>query len=85
MEGFNKNKFSFRELTMNSNGKQSGSGFLGVLSGLVGLFSFVALTFGYFFQLPNTLEMMTNVILLMGISSTLLGIRKISGNNKPQN
>ena len=81
---FDKNKFSFKELTMNANGKQSGSGFIGVITGLIACTGILATMVGYFLNLPNTLEVMGILLKLFGIVALLLGVRKVSsifGNN----
>jgi len=74
--GFNKNKFSIKELSMNENGKQSGSGFIGVYLGLIAGAAFVATMFGYFLKIPETINAMSNVIQLVFAASLLLGVRK---------
>jgi hypothetical protein len=79
MNNFDPKKFVFHELFTNTNGKQSSSGFIGVLCGLVGLTAFLACVVGYFLQIPNTLEVIGKTIELLGISCLLLGVRKVSG------
>jgi riboflavin transporter FmnP len=79
MGDFDRTKFSFKELTMNSSGKQSSSGFIGLCLGLTGAICFIAATVGYFLQIPNTLEVMGEVINLIAAASLLLGVRKVAG------
>jgi len=76
---FRKDKFTFKELTMNNNGKQSGSGFVGVILGLIAGASIIALMVGYFLNLPNTIEVMGKILELVAAATILLGIRKVSG------
>ena len=52
-----KSKFVLSETFNNKDGKTSGSGFIGVILGLIAAVSIIALMFGYFFQIPDTLEM----------------------------
>jgi hypothetical protein len=76
---FNKSKFVFSETFNNANGKTSGTGFIGVILGLVGSVSFVGAMIGYYFNLPNTLEVMGYVLQVIAASAVLMGVRKISG------
>ena len=78
MSKFDKNKFVFHETFTNSSGKTSGSGFVGVVLGLIAAASFIATMVGYFLQLPNTLEVMKLVINLVFSAALLLGVRKVS-------
>jgi hypothetical protein len=75
---FDKTKFSFKEITMNSNGKQSATGFIGVILGLVAAVSFMAAMVGYFLEIPNTIEVMAQMLKLIAASTVLLGVRKIA-------
>jgi hypothetical protein len=77
--GFNKSKFVFSETFNNADGKTSGSGFIGVILGLVGALSFLAAMGGYFYNLPNTLEVMNSVVQLILIAAALMGARKLTG------
>ena len=77
--GFDKSKFRFSETFNISDGKTSGSGFVGVLLGLIGGFGFVCGTFGYFFSLENTIEYLGLVIQLIAASAILMGARKVAG------
>jgi len=79
MDAFRKDQFSFKELTMNSNGKQSGSGFIGLIMGLVASVSAVAIVIGWWIGISNAIEMMEKVIQLGLLSAALLGVRKLSG------
>jgi hypothetical protein len=77
---FDPKKFVFHETFTNQNGKQSGSGFVGVILCLVGAAAFIAAMVGYFLQIPNTLEIMGKILELVAAATILLGVRKISGN-----
>ncbi len=79
-ERFNSKKFVFHETFTNINGKSSGSGFIGVMLGLVAAAAIIALVVGYFLQLPNTVEVLGKILELVGFVIVLLGVRKISGN-----
>ena len=74
---FNRNKFSFQELITNSNGKNSGSGLAGFCIVVTGILFFASTIVGYWFRIPDTLEVMSNVIMFIGIGSALLGVRKV--------
>jgi hypothetical protein len=78
MSKFDKNKFVFHETFTNSSGKTSGSGFVGVILGIIAALSFIATMVGYFMQIPNTLEVMKIIINLVFSSALLLGVRKVS-------
>jgi len=73
---FDKNKFTWKELTMNQDGKQSASGFIGVYLGIIAGASFIGTMFGYFLKIPGTVEVMNNIIQLVFATSLLLGVRK---------
>lgn len=76
---FNKDRFRFQELYINSDtGKSSGSGFCGVWGFLVSLLVMVAAAIAYFLKLPFAGELMGNVIIVLGICSALLGVRKLA-------
>jgi zinc transporter ZupT len=66
------------ELFKNTNGKFSSSGFIGVILGIVAALSFVAAMVGYFLELPNTVEVMGEMLKLVAASTVLLGVRKIT-------
>ena len=80
MAQFNGEKFVFHELFTNVNGKQSGSGFIGVVMGLAAVLVIVGVTVGWFLEMPDSVTMMGKAMDLALISAALLGIRKISGN-----
>ena len=77
-----KYKQLFKELYINSySGKASGSGFIGIILGLVGAFSFILTIIGYFLSLPQTVEVQENIIVIITISAALMGVRKWAGTN----
>jgi len=75
---FDANKFRFKETFTNTNGKTSGSGFIGVILGLVAAVSFIAAMVGYFLEVPNTIEVMSQMLKLIAASTVLLGVRKLA-------
>jgi len=79
MSRFDRKKFVFHETFMNNTGKTSGSGFVGVILGLIGGGSFIATMVGYFLQLPNTVSVMGQILALIAAATILLGVRKVSG------
>ncbi len=83
--GYNKSKFRFSETFNNTDGKTSGSGFMGVIAGLTFVLGSLVLIAGWWFGKPNVLEMFDKILQIGLLSSVLLGVRKISGtinNNK---
>lgn len=77
MSEFDKNRFVFHEtFTNTTTGKSSGSGFIGVLLGIIAGISFIATMVGYFLQIPNTIDVMQQIIALIAIAGALLGVRK---------
>jgi len=83
--GTNRHKFVFSELFNNTNGKTSGSGFIGVIMGLVGCLAFIAAIVGFFLELPETIPFMQQTIFFIGSATVLLGVRKLSGNSFKNN
>ena len=78
MSTFDANRFRFTETFTNTNGKTSGSGFIGVILGLVAAASFIATMVGYFLEIPNTIDVMEQILKLIAASTVLLGVRKIA-------
>ena len=68
---FDIEKFSFGQLTSNSNGKTCPSATLGFFTGVVGLLGFIAGVADKFMH--NSLDIVTQSIILLGIGATLLG------------
>ena len=77
-----KAKFVFSEVFNNSDGKTSGSGFIGVIMGLVGCLAFIAAIVGYFMKIPDTIPFMQQTIFFIGSATVLLGVRKFVGKGK---
>lgn len=69
------NKFSFAQMTSNSDGKTSGSGTLGVIAGLAAVLTFVYGVIDYSFISKNG-DIMTQSIVVLTIGAGLLGYRK---------
>jgi len=77
MSMYEKSKFRFSETFNNSNGKTSGSGFTGVILGLIGGVGFICGTFGYFLGVEETMLYMGEVLKLIAAATILLGVRKV--------
>lgn len=76
--GYDKSKFVFSETFNNKDGKTSGSGFIGVISGLVASAAFAAGVIGWYLEKPLIIEFLEQVIKFGGLSALLLGVRKAS-------
>jgi hypothetical protein len=79
MMGYNKSKFKFSETFNNKDGKTSGSGFIGVITGLVGTFLIFAGVFAFFFKYPEALGFLGLGLKVILISASLMGVRKVGG------
>lgn len=77
--GYNKSRFRFSETFNNTDGKTSGSGFIGVIMGLVATASFITVLVGWWLGKPEILDMFDKVLQLGLLSAALMGVRKISG------
>ena len=82
---YNRSKFVFSETFNNANGKTSGSGFTGVVLGLIAGIGVISCIIGYFFQLPNTLELLGEMLKLVAAVTISLGIRRLSGDFNSKN
>jgi len=80
-----KHEFKFTELFINKDGKTSGSGFIGILMGLIGCLAFVAAIVGFFLQLPDVIPFMQQTIFFIGAATVLLGVRKVWGKDVSEN
>ena len=69
------NKFSFAQMTSNSDGKTSGSGTMGVLMCTVGTLCFLLGAVDTAF-ITKTTDIMVQSIIFVGIGAALLGYRK---------
>lgn len=74
----NISKFSWAELFSNSDGKTSGSGFVGVIICLVGTLCFFLGCIDKMF-VSKGIDIITQSIVFVGIGATLLGARKFMG------
>jgi hypothetical protein len=79
MAKFNPKKFVFHELFTNTNGKQSGSGFIGLLMGVVSVIAFCVLIVGWWLNKPNVNEILEKILQFTLLATALLGVRKFSG------
>jgi hypothetical protein len=68
-------KFSFSQMTSNSNGKTSSSGTMGVLICTIGSFCFLLGTFDKMF-FGKDVDILIQSIIFVGIGAALLGYRK---------
>lgn len=71
-------KTNWIELIKNTGGKLSGSGFIGLLTGIVALGTFIAGTYLVFTSEKMGLDVMTTSAYLITIAGTLLGIRRFT-------
>lgn len=69
------NKFSFSQMTSNSDGKTSGSGTMGILICTVGSICFLMGCLDKMF-VSKDMDVITQSIVFVGIGSALLGYRK---------
>lgn len=72
-------KFSWSEMMANNTGKTSASGFTGVITILSGCLAFL---WGSFF---NHAEVLNQSVMVIGLGSALLGVRKITKENADNN
>ena len=69
------NKFSFAQLTSNSDGKTSGSGTMGILICTIGCLTFlIGCVDKIFFS--KDVDILVQTIIFTGIGAALLGVRK---------
>jgi len=73
-----KSKFRFSETFNNSDGKTSGSGFIGVLMGLIAILGFIAGSVGWFVGQEKVIDYLELVLQLGLLSAALMGVRKFS-------
>jgi len=76
---YNKSEFRFSETFNNSNGKTSGSGFIGVILGILTAASFSVAMAGWWVGKPDILDIFDKILQLGLLSTALLGVRKVSG------
>jgi hypothetical protein len=75
---FTDHRFRLSETFKNSSGKTSGSGFIGVLLGLVTAVCVLSLVVGWWLGVPGVIEVFEKVIQVGFLSACLLGVRKVS-------
>ena len=75
-----RSKFVIAELFNNEDGKTSGSGFIGILVGLIGCIAFLVALVGYLLNIPNTIDVMQQSSIFIGTASALLAARKFRAN-----
>ena len=89
MTSYEKSRFRFSETFNNSDGKTSGSAFIGVVLGLIAGFTWVSLpVLLIFFDVVDSnvaTEIMKQTINLVWASAALLGARKLAGSFKNNN
>lgn len=71
-------KVKLKEAFINRDGKCSASGVIGFALCVVGMISFAVTTYGYYTEIPNTIEAMKQIIILVGFGALLLGVRSHS-------
>ena len=76
------NKFSFAQMTSNSDGKTSGSGTMGILICTVGAICFLMGCVDKMF-ISKDMDVITQSIVFVGIGSALLGYRKSKESSSP--
>ncbi len=80
----NMSKFSWAELFSNTDGKTSGSGFVGVVICLVGTLCFFMGCIDRMF-ISKEIDILTQSIVFVGIGATLLGVRKVKSTSNTSN
>jgi hypothetical protein len=75
------NKFSFAQMTSNSDGKTSGSGTMGVFICFIGSLAFLGGVIGSLLS-DKTPDIMMQAIIFTGIGAGLLGYRKSRDNSE---
>jgi hypothetical protein len=75
-------KTRFNEFYKNTNGKYSGSGFIGFYAGIAAILVFIAGCIASFLHVPDALEIMEKALYMITISAALLGVRKLSKTDK---
>jgi hypothetical protein len=80
MSEYEKSKFRFSEVFNNTDGKTSGSSFVGVFLGLAACVTFLSAVVGWFFGMNGVIEIMGKALTLAATGAGLMGVRKVSGN-----
>ena len=79
MMDYEKSKFRLSETFNNSDGKTSGSGFIGVILGMIAALGFIAGSIGWFLGMKEVMEYLEIVLQLGLLSAAFMGVRKFSG------
>ena len=74
------NKFSFAQMTSNSDGKTSGSGTMGIIVCMAGVLGFIYGTIDYSFMSKDS-AIMSQSIIVITLGAGLLGYRKSKDGN----
>ena len=77
--GYDKSKFVFSETFNNKDGKTSGSGFIGVITGLVAAAAFVAGVVGWYLGKTLIIEYFDKVIQFAGLLKFRSPLKSIPG------
>ena len=77
-----KSKFRLSETFNNKDGKTSGSGFIGVIFGLISGAAFITGIVGWWMGIEGSMELFDMILKFAGISALLLGARKITSGFK---
>ena len=78
MENYEKSKFVFSETFNNENGKTSGSGFIGVVLGILSGLGFLGGIIGWLLGFDGSNEILSNCIIMATIAGGLLATRKVA-------
>jgi uncharacterized membrane protein required for colicin V production len=78
MGEYEKSKFRFSETFSNSDGKTSGSAFVGVLLGLLAGIGFIAGTIGWYLKFDQVMDYLDQVLQLGFLAAALMGVRKVA-------
>lgn len=76
---YEKSKFRFSEVFNNTDGKTSGSAFLGIVMGIATTISFLIILAGWWIGKSDVLSVFDKSLQLGILGAALLGIRKVSG------
>jgi hypothetical protein len=79
MAMYDKSKFRFSETFNNSDGKTSGSAFVGVIMGLAATLAFIVILVGWWLGKPDVLDVFDKSLQLGLLSTALMGVRKVTG------
>jgi hypothetical protein len=80
---YNGNRFSFAQMTSNSDGKTSASGTMGSLIVVVGCLAFLLGAIDRIF-FSQSVDIMTQTVVFTGIGAGLLGVKKWKGSDVPR-